>query len=217
MYSLTVRYDVAMLVVVIGSLQVHAVSFMQIGRLHTNYLDGPSAAGNLNQILTAFQTQPRNDSTWSNDVTDSRPALAPLAAAPISQLSSIISEILSAIGSIFTHALGPFAPIATAIGPSIYSALTGILSNGLSGFGSVLKREDQPESAFETFLVNIPDQGNYILMTQKSQLKAPIIEKVTPVPAPGVDYHIHNFFNIVQQLQKQQMETKQQEQFHQNQ
>lgn len=108
------------------------------------------------------------------------PASTPTATpAASSSLSPLISGVITAFGNAFSPLLGPFKPLADVAGPLLNSAFTGIFTNALHGLVGVLKSNDLPNSGYDTYLVNIPDQGSYIILA-KSQDK----EKDVAPPAP---------------------------------
>lgn len=90
---------------------------------------------------------------------------------PSSSLTPLISSVMGALGSAISPFLGPFKPIADAAGPLLNSAFTGMLTNALSGLVGVLKSNDLPNSGYETYMVNVPNQGSYIILA-KTQHKA---------------------------------------------
>ena len=125
-----------------------------------------SEANELEQLLAAVQPISAPETSISEANLDGRQSPAP-APPTTSPLSPLVSSVLSALGTAFTPLLGPLAPLAGAFGPVINNALTGVLTNGLQGLIGILKRDDLPNSGYDTFLVNIPNQGSYILMTKK--------------------------------------------------
>lgn len=116
---------------------------------------------------------------------------APAAPAASTGLSSLISGIFSAFGTTLTPFLGPFAPVVAAVGPLLNSAFTGIFTNALSGLVGVLRSEDLPNSGYDTYLVNVPNQGSYIILAKTPETKevpsptpAPVVPPVAPVQTP---------------------------------
>lgn len=100
-----------------------------------------------------------------------------------SGLSSVISGLLGQLGSSISPSLGPLAPLAGAVGPSLNNGLTGILSNAVGGLFGLVSRGDLPISGYETYLVNIPNQGSYILLAKSPTLPEPTTPSPTETPS----------------------------------
>lgn len=82
--------------------------------------------------------------------------------------SSLISQLLTTIGSAIVPALGPFAPLATSIGGVLSNYLTGLFSREFTNRGGTVERHVVTGNRqFATYHITLPDQGTYILMTQK--------------------------------------------------
>lgn len=119
---------------------------------------------------------------------------------PTSSVPSIISQLLTTIGSVLTPALGPLSPLATIFGSTINTALTGLLTNGLTSLGGILRRNDLPNSNFETVMVGIPNQGSYILLIPKPEVM------VVADPERNVDPKESTVNNTVQKMNQHQMQ-----------
>lgn len=101
----------------------------------------------------------------------------------VSALSSVISSLLGQFGTAISPSLGPLAPLAGAVGPSINNGLTGILSNAVGGLFGLVSRGDLPISGYETYLVNIPNQGSYILLAKSPALQEPTTPSPIEIPS----------------------------------
>lgn len=141
--------------------QVGAISLQRLQDLNTNEVPAipTNVLNDLEEYLSGFSGDIGRQATNTT--------------APTSQLATIISGLLGGLGGAIAPALGPLGPLATIFGPLISNALTGLVTNGLSGIGGILRREDLPNSGYETFLVNIPNQGSYVLMAKKPEPVAP--------------------------------------------
>ncbi len=156
---------------------IHAISLDQFIRL-------TQGNANLDEIseLTERLRENRGDIEVRQADTPAvaAPAPATTPAASSSNLSPLISGVISAFGSMFSQNLGPLKPIADAVGPLLNSAFTGIITNALGVLVGVLKSNDLPNSGYDTYMVNIPNQGSYIILA-KSQEKE---KEAAPAPAP---------------------------------
>lgn len=139
-------------------LQIQAISLQRIADLNNNDFPVTSELSQLEQFLVSMNDESSRQSTNGT---------------ASSGLSTLISGILSGFTTAITPALGPFAPLATIGAPLINSALTGLLTSALSGLGGLLRREDLPASGYETYMLNIPNQGSYILMVKKADPVVP--------------------------------------------
>lgn len=159
-------------------LQVQAISLQRIADLSNN--DSPVTADlrELEQFLVSMNVE---NSRQSTNGTAS------------SGLSTLISGLLSGLTTAITPALGPFAPLATIGAPLVNSAITGLLTSALSGLGGLLRREDLPDSGYETYMLTIPNQGSYILMAKKP-------EPVVPATIPQQPQYNNLFGNQPNQL-----------------
>lgn len=136
------------------------------------------------------------------------PAAAATPAAS-SNLSPLISGIISAFGTAFSPFLGPFKPIADAAGPLLNSAFTNILTNALSGLVGVLKSNDLPNSGYDTYLVNVPNEGSYIILAKSQQKEKDV------APAPVENSQVNSsptiselVSNAIRETQANQIGTK---------
>lgn len=191
-----------------------AMCVLRVSSLAVNNIDSSvetlSSPIDLNAFFAAVQSQNIDSSELRQSVastTASTPTTTAPAASPASSLTSIISGLLTALGSAITPALGPLAPFATAVGPLINNALSGLLTSGFNSLGGILKRDDLPNSNFETIILNIPNQGSYILMIPKPEI---VVAEPEAQKEPTINYNINNLFQLAQQMQQQQ--KKQQEQ-----
>lgn len=147
-------------------LQIQAIPLQRFADLNNN--DSPVTAdlSQLEQFLVSVNVD--ESSRQSTNGTAS------------SGLSTLISGLLSGLTTAITPALGPFAPLATIGAPLVNSAITGLLTNALSGLGGLLRREDLPDSGYETYMLNIPNQGSYILMAKKPEPVVPTMPAQQP-------------------------------------
>lgn len=139
--------------------QIQAISLQ---RLNTN--DAPVTAdlSQLEQFLVSMSVE--NGRHHSKNGTTF---------APPNALSNIISGLLSGFTAAITPSLGPFGPLVAIGAPVVNSALTGLITNALNDLGGYLHRKDHPDSGHESYTLNIPNKGSYILMANK----------LKPVPA----------------------------------
>lgn len=130
-------------------------------------------------------------SSYLSDIESGRQSTPPAASGgETSGVSSIISGLLGQVGTAITPSLGALSPLATAVGPSVNNGLTSLLTNAFSGLFRVVSRGDLPISGYETYLVNIPNQGSYILLAKSPEpaFQEPIISSPTEtasVPKPS--------------------------------
>lgn len=131
-------------------------------------------------------------------------AVAPTTPSPstTSSVSLIISGLLTAFGNTLSPILGPLAPITTIVGPLINNALTGLFTTGLNHIGGILRRSDFPDDDFQTFFLNIPSQGSFMLSIPKHQQEA---SSQSDFPQQHeINYNINNLFQLAQKMQQQQ-------------
>lgn len=171
------------------------------------------------QILDSAELrQSVASTTVAPPTTTAPPTVTTTAPHATSSVSSVISGLLTAFGTALAPVLGPFAPFATIVGPLINSALTGLLTNGFTSLGGILKRDDLPNTNFETIMLNIPGQGSYILMVPKPEVVTarPETQFAVPKEPSAVNYNINNLFQMaaqqMQQQQKHQQQIQQQQQ-----
>lgn len=123
--------------------------------------------------------------SYMSDMLASARQSTPAAGTGSNGVSSIISGLLGQVGTAITPSLGAFGPLATAVGPSVNNGLTSLLSNAFSGLFRIVSRGDLPISGYETYLVNIPNQGSYILLAKSPESSA-LQEPTIPSPTETV-------------------------------
>lgn len=85
------------------------------------------------------------------------------------QVSPIITGLLNTMGTSLAPLLGPLAPLSTIIGPMVNNAVTDLVTNAINGLlGSMNKDALGQMSGYESYVINIPNQGSFLLLSKPS-------------------------------------------------
>lgn len=83
------------------------------------------------------------------------------------QVSPIISGMLGQLGTAIQPLLGPLAPLSNILGPMITSTVTDLVTGLLNRVAESANRNDFAQtSGYDTYMMNIPNQGSYILLSK---------------------------------------------------
>lgn len=150
-------------------LQIHAMSLQQMLE-QNNEPAAPVADAYHQQTVPDFAVQLSEFVSSLSPSAEDFPAARQATNGTSGALSTILSNIVNGLTTAISPALGPFAPLATIGGPLITNALNGLLTNAFAGLGGILQRDELPGSGYEAFMVNVPNQGSYILLAKRPEL-----------------------------------------------
>lgn len=108
-----------------------------------------------------------NDYEQDEVENDSDESMDEIKAITAEQVQPIISGMLGQLGTAIQPLLGPLAPLSNVLGPMITSTVTDLVTGLLNRVAeSANRNEFAQNSGYDTYMVNIPNQGSYILLSK---------------------------------------------------
>lgn len=132
---------------------------------HLSAIDTSYADNIMGQLSSSnFESAPVMDDIQSEDI--ETPTTRAVTAA---QVTPIVTSLLNSMSTTLAPLLGPLAPLANVIGPMINSSFTQLLTNAINGLLGAANRKALGQiNGYNSYVINIPGQGSFLLMTKHS-------------------------------------------------
>lgn len=175
--------------------RVNTIAISRIDRFPTNSFDASSH--NFKNYLLPDELAVQETRASNSTSVSSSPIVSP---------STLISQLLSGLGSAIVPTLGPFAPLATLVGGWLSNHLGPLLSREFNNIGGVLQRDNiASDGEIETFHITIPNQGTYTLMTKRPH------GLMASTSSSNMNYYGNNLNNMAHELDRLEEEKHQHE------